>query len=62
VKRRCQARQCDVVVRVVFCDYHWSLLPADEQDTVAEAYHTNNWNRAIDRARSIIREEENNLI
>jgi len=50
-----------MVVKKVFCAYHWSLLSADEQDELAESYETAGWNRAIGKARALIRNEENNL-
>ena len=60
-KKKCHARECDVVVKAVFCPYHWSLLPANDQDELAEAFATKGWNRAIGKARALIRNEENNL-
>ena len=62
-KKKCQARGCDVIIKMgcAFCAYHWSLLPADDQDELAEAFETANWNRAIGKARAIIRDKENNL-
>ena len=48
-------------VKKVFCPYHWSLLPADDQDELAEAFATEGWHRAIGKARALIRNEESNL-
>jgi hypothetical protein len=62
-KKNCQARDCEVVIKpeYVFCKYHWSLLPCDNQDEVAEAWHTEKWYRAIAKARALIKEEESNI-